>query len=241
MTYANLDTQPVNEYGDVRHGGASAPVVVAFTGKRGSGKSEAVKALVNDLGFVELKFADPLKNMLRAMYRTCGVDDATIERKIEGDLKEEPCEWLSGKTPRYAMQTLGTEWRNLISEDLWASMFKRAVESGNLGPRVACSDYRFPAEGAVLDELGAVKYRIVRPEADAVSDEAAQHVSETSIDTISTDLDIENDGTVADLRDAVIDYVRMGLQLSLPTGGVVRQVGGLVGEGVGSGWGLKKD
>lgn len=221
MSYANLDMETRNEYGDRRSGVASKPVVVAFTGKRGSGKSVAVQALTEELGFVELKFADPLKNMIRAMYRTCGVDDATIERKIEGDLKEEPCEWLQGKTPRYAMQTLGTEWRNLIAEDLWASMFKKAVESGNLGDRIACSDYRFPKEGAVLDELGAIKYRVTRTTADAASDEASQHVSETLIDEISTDLDIDNDGSIADLRGAVIDYVRMGLQLAMPTGGRV--------------------
>lgn len=212
----------------------SAPVVVAFTGKRGAGKSEAVKALTEDLGFVELKFADPLKNMIRAMYRTCGVDDVTIERKIEGDLKEEPCEWLAGKTPRYAMQTLGTEWRNMIAEDLWAVMFKRAVESGNLGDRIACSDYRFPKEGESLDDLGAIKYRITRPTADAVDDEAAQHSSETLIDEIPTDLDIPNDGSVQDLREAVVDYVRMGLQIAAPwgTGGRVSGVSTLVGEKV---------
>ena len=211
-----------------------APVVVAFTGKRGSGKSEAVKALTEDLGFVELKFADPLKNMIRAMYRTCGVDDVTIERKIEGDLKEAPCEWLAGKTPRYAMQTLGTEWRNMIAEDLWAVMFKRAVESGNLGDRIACSDYRFPKEGEALDDLGAIKYRITRPTADAVDDEASQHSSETLIDEIPTDLDIPNDGSVEDLRDAVVDYVRMGLQIAAPwgTGGRVSGVPTLVGEKV---------
>lgn len=226
MAYADLDTEPRNEYGDLRR----QQVVVAFTGKRGSGKSEAVKALTEELGFVELKFADPLKNMIRAMYRTCGVDDETIERKIEGDLKEEPCEWLMGKTPRYAMQTLGTEWRNMIAEDLWAEMFKKAVLSGNLGGRIACSDYRFPKEGEVLDALGAVKYRVTRPAADAATDEASQHASETLIDEISTDLDIENDGTVDDLRGAVIDFVRMGMQLAMPTGGRVSGGGGLVGE-----------
>jgi len=217
------------------------PIVVAFTGKRGSGKSEAVSALVDELGFVELKFADPLKNMLRAMYKTCGVDDITIERKIEGNLKEEPCEWLMGKTPRYAMQTLGTEWRELIHTDMWSEMFKRAVRSGNLGDRIACSDYRFPHEGVALDELGSVKYRIVRPEADNKTDEASQHSSETLIDTIPTDLDIENDGTIMDLRGAVIDYVRMGLQLGMPTGGRVSGGEGLAGEGWGSGWGQKAD
>lgn len=190
------------------------PIVVAFTGKRGSGKSEAARVLVEELGFRELKFADPLKNMLRAMYATCGVDQDTIERKIEGDLKEVECPWLLGKTPRYAMQTLGTEWRELIGTPMWSEMFIRAVRSGNLGSRIVCSDYRFPHESAAIDELGGIKYRITRPTADAMNDAAAQHPSETLIDEIPVDLEIANDGSIQDLRDAVYDYVRMGLQIS---------------------------
>jgi len=193
---------------------AQQPIVVAFTGKRGSGKSEAVRVLVEELGFRELKFADPLKNMLRAMYATCGVDQDTIERKIEGDLKEEECPWLLGKTPRFAMQTLGTEWRELIGTPMWSEMFIRAVRSGNLGDRIACSDYRFPHEGAAIDELGGIKYRITRPSADSRDDAAAQHSSETLIDEIPVDLEIANDGSIQELRDAVYDYVRMGLQIS---------------------------
>jgi len=187
--------------------------VVAFTGKRGSGKSEAAKALVEEMGFVDLKFADPLKNMLRAMYSTCGLEDDEIERKIEGDLKEEPCPWLQGKTPRYAMQTLGTEWREMISTDMWSEMFKMRVKSGVFGDRIVCSDYRFPHEGLVLDDLGAVKYRITRDAADAATDEASQHSSETLIDMVPTDISIHNGGTLEDLRSNVLNDVHEGMQM----------------------------
>lgn len=192
----------------------TTPIVVAFTGKRGSGKSEAARVLVEKLGFRELKFADQLKNMLRAMYQTCGVDVNTVERKIEGDLKEVPCEWLMGKTPRYAMQTLGTEWRNMINTQLWSEMFRKAVLSGNLGDRIVCSDYRFEHEGVILDELGAVKYRIVRPTADAVSDKASQHASETELDNIPTDFDIINDRSIGDLQVSVLELVMDGMKIS---------------------------
>lgn len=181
--------------------------VVAFTGKRGSGKSVAASALVEDLGFTELKFADPLKNMLRAMYETCGVAPEEIERKIEGDLKEEPCPWLQWKTPRYAMQTLGTEWRELIATNLWSEMFKMRVTHGNFGDRIVCSDYRFPHECDALDSLGAIKLRVVRPEADSVSDEASQHSSETLIDQVSVDSTINNSGSLGDLKLMVTDTV----------------------------------
>ena len=180
--------------------------VYAFAGKRGSGKSTASQVLL-DRGFVELKFADPLKNMLRAMYRTCGVDEETIERKIEGDLKEVPCDWLRGKTPRYAMQTLGTEWRELIATDLWSTMFVKRVQSGSFGDKIVCSDFRFPGhEEAALKEVGAYTYRINRPEAE-VDDEAAQHPSEKLVDDLKVGGILNNNGTIADLRDFIADLL----------------------------------
>lgn len=179
--------------------------VYAFAGKRGSGKSTASQALI-DMGFVDLKFADPLKNMLRAFYATCGVDEETTERKIEGDLKEVPCEWLQGKTPRYAMQTLGTEWREMIATNLWSDIFVKRVKSGQFGDKIVCSDFRFPGhEEAALEELDAYTYRIVRPGQE--EDEASQHPSEALVDKLRVRGVFRNNTTIADLQDFVRDLV----------------------------------
>ena len=177
------------------------PTVYAFAGKRGSGKSTASKVLV-DSGFVDLKFADPLKNMLRAMYATCGVDADTVERKLEGDLKEAPCEWLRGNTPRYAMQTLGTEWREMLSADLWSEMLVKRVESGNYGDRIVCSDFRFPGhEEEALNRLGARTYRINRPSLE--DDSMSEHASEKGTDKLNVCGIITNDGTIEQLEDTI--------------------------------------
>jgi hypothetical protein len=94
-------------------------VIVGIAGESGSGKSTAAKALI-DRGFVRGKFAGALKAMLRAFLAYRRVSEADIERMLEGDLKELPHEALNGRTPRHAMQTLGTEWgRELIHGDLW--------------------------------------------------------------------------------------------------------------------------
>lgn len=174
--------------------------IYAFAGKRFSGKSTASKVLVDD-GFVDAKFADPLKNMMRAFYKTCGVDEETTERKIEGDLKEVPCEWLAGKTPRHAMQTLGTEWRDMISTTLWSDIFIQRVRSGVLGDKIVCSDFRFPHEAVALQELGAYTYRIER--ASLQDDDVSKHASETQIDTLPVLGVMSNDGTVEELREKV--------------------------------------
>jgi len=72
--------------------------LIAFAGPAGSGKSTA-SAVLQDQGFELVKFASPLKAMMRAYYRSCGAEADFIERKIEGDLKQAPCPMLGFKTP----------------------------------------------------------------------------------------------------------------------------------------------
>jgi hypothetical protein len=186
-------------------------IVYAFAGRKGSGKSTASQALL-DLGFNDLKFADPLKNMLRAFYQTCGLESAEIERRIEGDLKEEPCEWLQGKTPRYAMQTLGTEWREMIATNLWSDIFVKRVRSGKFGDRIVCSDFRFPGhEEAALAELGAYTYRIERPGQE--HSDGSDHPSETLIDKLQVRGTFLNSGTIESLQDFIRELVKVNTSL----------------------------
>ncbi|WP_421365932.1 deoxynucleotide monophosphate kinase [Agrobacterium tumefaciens] len=131
------------------------PPVIALTGLAGSGKSTASKYLVEKHGYKLVKFAGPLKDMLRAI----GLSEA----QIEGELKETSCEWLQGKTPRHAMQTLGTQWgRDCIGLAFWIELWVRRV---NLiiakGARVVADDCRFPNEADEVRKLGGVVWRIV--------------------------------------------------------------------------------
>ena len=150
--------------------------LVAFTGPAGAGKSTAAAVLVGE-GWQLVKFASPLKDMLRAFYRACGIDnEAYIDARIEGDQKEEPDPFLRGRTPRHAMQTLGTEWgRDLIASDLWICAWRQRV--GGLlaaGVDVVTDDCRFANEAEALRQLGGV---IVEVTGRAKSIES--HASET--------------------------------------------------------------
>lgn len=142
--------------------------LIAFTGLAGSGKSTAAQHLVKNNGFQRLRFAGPLKDMMRALGLT--------EAEIEGDRKETPCELLGGKTPRYAMQTIGTEWgRDLIASDLWIRAFNAALAKVPEGVPVVVDDCRFPNEADAIVAAGGVLVRVVRPGAGAG---AAGHSSE---------------------------------------------------------------
>lgn len=174
-------------------------MIIGLTGLKRSGKDTFAQALV-DQGFELVRFADPLKEMLRTMYRCAGLNDETIERKIEGDLKEEPCSILLGKTPRHAMQTLGTEWRDLIDRDLWTSIWLGKAAVGN--PMVV-PDVRFHHEAMVIRRMGGTIVRIWRP-GQSMAD---FHVSETEMMSIKPDHVIENDGTIEELQAKVKDIL----------------------------------
>lgn len=163
------------------------PPVIALTGLAGSGKSTASKYLVEKHGYQLVKFAGPLKDMLRAI--------GLSEEQIEGELKEEPCEWLQGATPRHAMQTLGTQWgRACIGPSFWIELWVRRV---NLiiaeGGRVVVDDCRFPNEAAEVRKFGGVVWQLV-----GRGGIAGSHESEAGCG--AADVEIHNIGDIADLH-----------------------------------------
>ncbi len=137
--------------------------LIGFGGLAGSGKSTAADVLVAD-GWKRIKFADPLKNMLRSFYITAGLSFDEVERRIEGDLKEEEDDFLLGRTPRQAMQNLGDAWgRMSIHVDLWTEAWRSAVlKAFSEGLNVVTDDVRYQNEVNTVRSLGGLVYRIER-------------------------------------------------------------------------------
>lgn len=134
------------------------PKIIALIGNAGAGKSTVAEYLTKVHGYKVVKFAGPMKNMLRAIGLT--------DEEIEGSRKEMPIDLLCGKTPRHAMVTLGTEWgRDLIGENFWASLWQEeAAAHINSGKLVVVDDCRFENELAAVREMGGVAWHIVRPD-----------------------------------------------------------------------------
>ena len=133
------------------------PRLIAFCGQAGSGKSTCSEFLEREWGYHLIKFAASIKEMLRVL----GLSPA----HLEGELKETPTELLAGQTPRYAMQTLGTEWgRELMGRDIWANAWAHAATLIlNQGGKVVVDDCRFPNELEAVRHLGGVAINILRP------------------------------------------------------------------------------
>lgn len=160
-------------------------ICVGITGLIGTGKTLAADSLLNK-GFVKVKMADPLKTMLRSVGLT--------EDEIEGSMKEKPSPLLCNVTPRYAMQTLGTEWgRQCIGEDVWVNMWAaQAREFLNMSIGVVADDVRFANEARIIREMGGCVVRLVR---DGV--ERTGHLSEEM--DFEVDYTILNDGSSEEL------------------------------------------
>jgi hypothetical protein len=176
-------------------------MLIGLTGLAGSGKSEAARILIEQFGFERVKFADPLKNMIRRMLADMGHIAEDVERMIEGDLKEVEIPEL-GVTPRRLMVTLGTEWgRDLIRADLWTRLWAARADQFDL---VIADDVRFPNEVEAIRNRGGILWKIERPGL-----ERGTHASEAL--EVDADRTILNSGTLEELR----SNVRFEAMLSL--------------------------
>jgi len=135
-------------------------MLIAFSGLAGSGKTTAARHLVEAHGFVRLRWAEPLKAMIKTLIEVEGESD----RWIDGDYKEK-IHPLLGCTPRHAMQTLGTEWgRKCINPDLWVHLtVNRIVYNLMLDRKVVMDDCRFDNEFTAIDRLKGQVIRLERP------------------------------------------------------------------------------
>jgi len=139
------------------------PHLILIHGLAESGKSTLAKHLIGKHGYRLVKVADPLKNMIRSLLRDAGIDAETIERCVEGDMKSVPLPQLCGHTTRHAMQTLGNEWRDLLSDKLWSYIAEGKIEQllAN-GAKIVVDDIRYPHELEVLGRFNPLKWVITR-------------------------------------------------------------------------------
>jgi hypothetical protein len=125
--------------------------LLGLAGKAGCGKSTVAQELVDRQLAQRVRFAGPLKDGLVAM--------GLSREQVDGDLKETPTPLLCGRTPRYAMQRLGSDFgRDMIGDDFWVRLAMRRVdELLASGVNVVIDDVRFDNEArAILERDGQI-------------------------------------------------------------------------------------
>ena len=113
--------------------------------------------------------------MLRVLLLGRGVPARDVERMVDGDLKETPSPHLGGRTPRLAMQILGTESGRALVPDLWVAAWAASIAGLE---RVVADDVRFENEVAAVRALGGTAVEVRRP---GIVRPASAHASETGV------------------------------------------------------------
>ena len=186
-------------------------LIIALSGKKGSGKSTVSRFLVQQHGFKWLSYAAPGRQMLKAL----GLGDVDFLPEN----KEEPIAWLSGVrevTPRYLMQTLLSAWgREQVHPDLWAFVVGQKILKCE--GDVVIDDLRFNNEAELLlHTFGKEQVRIIKLVRPGLrSNHLSQHVSENGVNDALIHNTIVNDTTPARLCTKVLD----ALQISGPAKG----------------------
>lgn len=129
-------------------------LVIGISGFVGSGKTSVAEWFIGNHGFKRFSFADPIREMMMVL----GVDEATLR---DPKKKEEPHNALMGRTPREAMETLGTAWgREIIHPQLWIGQFALRTRKARM---VIVDDVRFPNEVQAIREIGGKVFKLIVP------------------------------------------------------------------------------
>ena len=186
----------------------NGPLLIGLTGLAGSGKSTCADYLIERGAFMRVKLAEPLKKMLRNLLRFQGVGEQEIAAMIEGELKECPTPFLNGITPRYAMQTLGTEWgRGCVHPTFWTDIAARQIERYMQdGWDVVVDDVRFPNEAEMIRRLGGRVARVIGRRSDLPG---IGHNSENALPVSLVNNTINNRGPFEDAQQDIDSIVRV--------------------------------
>lgn len=154
----------------------SARTVLGLSGYAGSGKDLFASFLVKDHGWVRVAFADKVKLLAQDL----GWDG---KKDAQG---------------REFLQRLGVGVREHLDSNMWVSLVEKFIEK--VPPSVSgvvVTDVRFQNEVRMLRRYEGIWARIRRPGVYACND----HVSEHDLEGLNPDFWIENDGSLAALRE----------------------------------------
>lgn len=214
--------------------------IVAILGNGRAGKDTIADYLVQHHGFVKIALADPMKRFCREVF------DFSTEQ-LYGNERDKPDPryprppYRVGShpdtevmvtpylTPRYALQTLGTEWGRDCFDNVWINYAIRvanmvikghhydAVRGVSGAPiygrqpvgGVVFSDLRFLNEVSAMSRAGAILARVRRLGLAPLAG-VEGHQSEAEQKTIpdeAFDVVIDNNGTIEDLHQQVLRQI----------------------------------
>lgn len=187
--------------------------ILGLHGDAGSGKDTLANLLVESSSeeWVQYSFANPIRQMVNIGL---GISMEVMQDPIK---KNDPEFGYMGKSARYILQTLGTEWgRNLVSDSIWINEFKRRAklitentDCSSLG--IVVTDCRFENEANAIRELGGHVVHIIRPNnpytRSVNQGGVTKHASEAGLPSHLIDFTIINDTIPNEMLNKLINFM----------------------------------
>lgn len=167
-------------------------MLIGLVGKSGAGKDtvfEMLNEIQSEREFVNIKFAQPIKEGLSAIF------DLPIVFFEDTYMKETVI--THGLTPRFFMESLG-KWGRDIDESFWVMLALHKLRY-NKDKSHCFTDVRHLNEAKAIKDRGGILIRVNR-----IKEGQAKLHSEKDISKIDCDYIIDNSGSFFETRKQVI-------------------------------------
>jgi hypothetical protein len=171
-------------------------MIITTLGHRSCGKSTIANYLTENHDFVQLAFADSVKDCVASMFM--------LDRQLLEGITPSAREWRETKdnywssklgidiTPRKLLQTIGTDLVRNWNKDLWVFSLERKITTLiSQGKLIVVTDTRFNNELEMLKKYNVKTIRI-----DRKTDVEYTHVSDLEWLNFDYDYQIYNNSTV---------------------------------------------
>ena len=201
-------------------------MLIGICGFQSSGKDTIADYLIKEHGFIKMSFASKLKDIIAIMF-------GWPRDKLEGLTKEDR-EWreqidpwwsktlqMPHLTPRYVMQYFATDlFRNKFHPDIWVKIVEnelnKLLEQGT-NQNIVISDCRFENEINMIIRLGGKIIQVYRDppywfhkyrQGENPNEIRYIHRSEIEWIRCYRDYDVENDGTIEELHQKILQVIK---------------------------------
>ena len=172
------------------------PRIIALCGRKQVGKDVVANYLATRYGYKNVKFAEPLKDALQALFKF-------THTQIEID--KETIDPFWGVSPRQAMQFFGTEIMqfeiNRLIPGIGRDFFVKSLLARHPTGPIVISDMRFTHEYNAIKRVAANDSIIIKIIKD--TNDICDHISETELNSIKGDYTINNSGSIQELYEKV--------------------------------------